>query len=66
MHGATYDRKGECTAYGRSLTPLRTHPLRIESDGSVFVRTDRVTPRESFEFSQLVAPPEMLRARADA
>lgn len=66
MHGATYNRKGECTTYGRNLAPLRTHLLRIEPDGSIFVRTDRVTPRESFESSQLVAPPEMLRARADA
>lgn len=66
MHGATYNRKGEGVTYGRSLAPLRVHPLRIEADGTILVRTNQVTSRDSFDAAQLVAPPEALRARAEA
>ncbi|MGE5537789.1 MAG: VOC family protein [Gemmatimonas sp.] len=64
MHGATFNRKGECATYGRNLPPLRQYPLRIAEDGTVLVRTGEVTVRETFEPSQLVAVPATEPARA--
>jgi Rieske Fe-S protein len=64
MHGATFDRKGECVTYGRSLAPLRQYPLRIADDGTIYVRTDTVTSRESFAAAQLTPAPVAEPARA--
>lgn len=53
MHGATYNRKGECTAMTRDLAPLRTHPVAIAADGTITVRPGEVIERASFDPRQL-------------
>ena len=53
MHGAVYNRKGECTTYGRDLPPLRQHPLTIAADGTITVRPDEAITREHFDPDQL-------------
>jgi catechol 2,3-dioxygenase-like lactoylglutathione lyase family enzyme/nitrite reductase/ring-hydroxylating ferredoxin subunit len=54
MHGAAYNRKGECTTIGREgLPPLRMHPLFIAADGGITVRPDESIVREGFDPSQL-------------
>jgi catechol 2,3-dioxygenase-like lactoylglutathione lyase family enzyme len=58
MHGAVYDRKGECASYGRKLPPLRLFPLMIAEDGAITVRTESVISRESCAPSDFVAPPK--------
>lgn len=59
MHGAVYDRKGECVSYGRKLPPLRLYPLSIAADGAITVHTDEVKSRTSCEPSDFVAPPDV-------
>jgi Rieske Fe-S protein len=66
MHGAAYDRKGGCVSYGRTMAPLRVHPLRIAADGTITVSTDKVIPRTSCEPSDFVAPPASAAAVAAA
>jgi catechol 2,3-dioxygenase-like lactoylglutathione lyase family enzyme len=56
MHGATYNRKGECTSADRSLVPLRMHPVAIAEDGTITVRPDETLSREVFDPAQLTAP----------
>ena len=53
MHGAVYNRKGECTTFGRDLPPLRLHPITIDADGTITVRPDESIAREHFDASQL-------------
>lgn len=53
MHGAVYNRKGECTTFGRDLPPLRQHPISIAPDGAITVRPDEAIVRESFDPSQV-------------
>jgi catechol 2,3-dioxygenase-like lactoylglutathione lyase family enzyme/nitrite reductase/ring-hydroxylating ferredoxin subunit len=53
MHGATYNRKGECVSPDRKLPPLRSHPVIIASDGTIIVRPDESASRETFELTQL-------------
>lgn len=53
MHGAVYNRKGECTTFGRDLPPLRQHPVAIAADGTITVRPDDVIVRERFDPDQL-------------
>lgn len=67
MHGAAYDRKGECTTYGRDLPPLRQHPLTIAADGTITVRPDEAISREKFDPNQCTpVPGAAAPARADA
>ncbi len=53
MHGAVYNRKGQCTTFGRDLPPLRLHPITIAADGAITVRPDEVIVRDEFDPSQL-------------
>jgi Rieske Fe-S protein len=64
MHGAFFDRKGECVTHGRELAPLRQYPLRIAEDGTIYVRTDTVAERESFDVAQLTPAPSVEHVRA--
>jgi catechol 2,3-dioxygenase-like lactoylglutathione lyase family enzyme len=56
MHGATYNRKGECTSLTRELPPMRAHPVSIAGDGSIIVRPGEVIERDSFDPCQLAVP----------
>lgn len=64
MHGAVYNRKGECTTFGRDLPPLRQHPLSIAADGTITVRPDEVIVRREFDPSQLT-PADSVPASSD-
>ncbi len=52
MHGAVYNRKGECVTFGRELPPLRLHPISIAADGTITVRPDEAIVRDEFDPSQ--------------
>jgi catechol 2,3-dioxygenase-like lactoylglutathione lyase family enzyme len=56
MHGATYNRKGECTSLTRALPALRSHPVAIAEDGTITVRPGEVIERERFDPRQLACP----------
>lgn len=64
MHGAAYNRKGECVTYGRDLPPLRLHPVTIAADGAITVRPDETITRDTFDASQLTPVPAAWAASA--
>lgn len=66
MHGAIYNRRGECTQVGRELPPLRLHPLSIAPDGAITVRPDEVIRRETVRPSDAVPAPDRHSATAHA
>lgn len=59
MHGVTYNRKGENTAFCREVSPMRSHPLAIDAEGNITVRPDEVIERANFDPCQLVPVPAM-------
>lgn len=56
MHGATYNRKGECVSADRKLPMLRSHPVAISVDGTITVRPDETVSRDGFDPAQLARP----------
>ncbi len=55
MHGAAYNRKGECLSTDRELVPLRMHPVSISGDGTITVRPDETVVRNAFDPAQLTS-----------
>ena len=64
MHAATYNRDGKCVSYGKTMAPMRMHPLSIAADGTITVSTSKVIPRTSCEPSDFTAPPASAVAAA--
>ncbi|HEY4135385.1 MAG TPA: VOC family protein [Alphaproteobacteria bacterium] len=64
MHGAIYNRKGDCIQVGRELPPLRMHPLTIAADGAITVRPDEVIQRDRVDPKDAVPAPRPAHANA--
>jgi catechol 2,3-dioxygenase-like lactoylglutathione lyase family enzyme/nitrite reductase/ring-hydroxylating ferredoxin subunit len=54
MHGAVFNRRGDCVSYSRRYKALRLHPVTIASDGTITVRPDTVIERDQFDPSQVI------------